>query len=81
MVYKTVMNQSKVQRVSMLVLSLALIVITLSTQGPLGWKVAFPLLAIYPGIIALTGWDPVYAAMVALWSRISGAPAPVQAGV
>jgi len=81
MVYSTDVNMGKVQRFSMLFLSLALLVITLATQGPLGWKVVFPYLAIYPGIIALTGWDPVYAVMVGLWSRITGTPAPVHAGV
>jgi len=44
-------------RISTMAMSIILIVETLSIDEPLGWRVIFPLLAIYPGIAALIGWD------------------------
>ena len=80
MTYYTSTKQGVAQRVSLLVLSLALISLTLSMQGPLGWYAVLPLLAIVPGISALIGWDPVFATAAALWNRYAVTRAPVQAG-
>jgi hypothetical protein len=41
----------------MMAMSITAIVETLSIDGPLGWRVVFPLIAIYPGIVALIGWS------------------------
>jgi len=79
MTFSTDTKQGVAQRVSLLVLSLALISLTLSMQGPLGWYAVLPLLAIVPGISALIGWDPVFATAVALWNRFAVTRAPVQA--
>ena len=64
-------NLGIAHRVILMILSLSLIVVTLTTDGMLGWKVAFPLLAISPGVSALTGWDPIYAAVTAFWAGVS----------
>ena len=80
MMNQTNTNLGATQRVSLMVLSLGLIAVTLATQGPLGWKVIFPLLAIYPGIIALTGWDLAYAFVISVRNRVSGTRAPIQTG-
>ena len=79
MTYYTFGKQGMTQRISLLVLSIALISVTLSTQGPLGWYAVLPLLAIVPGISALIGWDPALATAVALWNRFAVARAPIQA--
>ena len=79
MTHYTFTKQGKAQRISLLILSIALIAVTLSMQGPLGWYVVLPLLAIVPGISALIGWDPVFAAAVALWNRNAIARSPIQA--
>jgi len=76
----TFTKQGMAQRISLLILSIALIAVTLSMQGPLGWYVVLPLLAIVPGISALIGWDPVFAAAAALWNRFAVTRTPVQAG-
>ena len=81
MTNQTNTNLGATRRVSLMVLSLGLIVVTLATQGPLGWKVIFPLIAIYPGIIALTGWDLVYAFVISARNRVSGTSTPLRAGV
>jgi len=80
MTYYTFTKQGVARRVSLLVLSLALITVTLSMQGPLGWYAVLPLLAIVPGISALIGWDPVFAMLVAFWNRNAIARAPIPAG-
>ena len=75
----TFTKQGTAQRISLLILSIALIAVTLSMQGPLGWYVVLPLLAIVPGVSALIGWDPVFAAAVSLWNRNVIARSPIQA--
>lgn len=80
MTHYTFTKQGMAQRISLLILSIALIAVTLSMQGPLGWYVVLPLLAIVPGIGALIGWDPVFAAAAALWNRLATARSPVRAG-
>ena len=50
-------NEELFHRVTMMIMSITLIVETLFMAGPLGWRVAFPLIAIYPGIAALIGWN------------------------
>lgn len=59
-------NQGVMQRIGLLLASVALIVVTLQAGGVLGWMVMLPLIAIYPGISALTGWDPISAVYSAL---------------
>lgn len=81
MTNQTNTNLGTTQRVSLMVLSLGMIAVTLVTQGPLGWKVIFPLAAIYPGIIALTGWELVYAFLISVRNRVSGTHTPIHAGV
>jgi hypothetical protein len=81
MTNQTNTNLGTTRRVSLMVLSLGLIAVTLATQGPLGWKVIFPLLAIYPGIIALTGRDLVYAFVTPVRNRVSRTGTPIQAGI
>ena len=81
MTNQTNTNLGATRRVSLMVLSLGMIAVTLATQGPLGWKVIFPLLAIYPGIIALTGWDLVYAFVTPVRTRVSGTGTPIRAGI
>lgn len=80
MTHLTFTKQGTAQRASLLILSFALISITLSMQGPLGWYAVLPLLAIVPGISALIGWDPVFAAAAAFWNRTAVARTPIQAG-
>jgi len=71
MTSETSTNLGVAHRVFFMIMSLSLIVVTLTTDGSLGWKVVFPLLAISPGISALTGWDPIYAAVTAFWAGVS----------
>ena len=54
-------NQGVMQRVGLLTVSIAMITVTLHSSGVLGWMVILPLAAIYPGISAITGWDPLNA--------------------
>jgi hypothetical protein len=79
MTYHTFNKQGIAQRASLLVLSFALITMTLAIQGPLGGYVVLPLLAIVPGISALIGWDPVFATAAACWNRFAVTRAPIQA--
>jgi hypothetical protein len=67
-------NQGVTQRVSLLIASVALIVVTLQTSGVLGWMAMLPLIAIYPGISAMTGWDPINAVFSAVTKQFGGAP-------
>ena len=71
MTSETSTNLGIAHRIFLMTISLSLIVVTLTTDGSLGWKVAFPLLAINPGISALTGSDPLYAAVMAFLAGVS----------
>ena len=71
MTSETSTNLGIAHRVIFMILSLSLIVVTLTSDGSLGWKVVFPLLAISPGVSALTGWDPIYAVVTAFWAGVS----------
>jgi len=71
MTSETSTNLGIAHRVFFMIMSLSLIVVTLTTDGSLGWKVALPLLAISPGVSALTGWDPIVAAVTAFWAGVS----------
>lgn len=78
MTNRTLINQSIAQRVFMLFASLVMIVATLSTAGPLEWRVILPLLAIYPGVSAFIGWDPLSAVMAVFRKRYVGIRRPIQ---
>ena len=52
---KAAFKQELLHRANMMGMSLTLIIETLGIDGPLGWNVVFPLIAVYPGIVALTG--------------------------
>ena len=41
---------------------LGVVYVDLIKEMPLGWHVFLPLLAIYPLLTAILGWDPLYAA-------------------
>jgi len=79
MTYRTLTNQSVAQRAFKLFASLGMIAATLSTVEPLGWRVIIPLLAIYPGLSALIGWDPLNAIMAVFQKRYVGIRGPIQA--
>ena len=79
MTYRTLINQSATQRVFMLFASLGMIAATLSTAGPLEWRVILPLLAIYPGVNAFIGWDPINSVMAVLRKRNVDICRPIQA--
>lgn len=49
------LKETTVHRLVMMAASITLIVQTMSVDDPLGWRVIFPLVAIYPGIVALVG--------------------------
>ncbi|MBK9130996.1 MAG: hypothetical protein IPM20_05055 [Gammaproteobacteria bacterium] len=72
MTKNTSINQSNTQRISFLAVSLTLITVPLLSSGVLGWEVILPLIAIYPGIAAITGWDPVKAIVSALAGQSTG---------
>ena len=76
---RTSTNQSVAQRVFMLFASLGMIAATLSTAEPLGWRVIIPLLAIYPGLSAFIGWDPLTSVMAVLRKRNVGIRGPIWA--
>lgn len=57
-----VQNLNFLDRTYRLSLSLGVILFIVASQGYLGLWSLVPLLAIYPGITAMIGWDPVYAA-------------------
>jgi len=76
---RTLINQSIAQRTFMLFVSLVMIVATLSSAGPLDWRVILPLLAIYPGVSAFIGWDPLSAVMAVFRKRNVGIRGPIQA--
>ncbi|MGE0278905.1 MAG: hypothetical protein AB7R40_26220 [Nitrospiraceae bacterium] len=59
MITRTNTNISTENRVKLLLLSIGMIVVTLHTGGILGWHVIFPLVSIYAGITAFTGFDPI----------------------
>jgi hypothetical protein len=49
-------RESTLHRIIMMGTSLLLIVQTMSVDDELGWRVIFPLIAIYPGLAALLGF-------------------------
>ncbi len=54
-------NLDRSQQLSRVVLAAALLGITISAPaGALGWLSVLPLVAIYPLVTGLLGWDPVY---------------------
>ena len=79
MTHRTLINQSIAQRVFMLFASLVMIAATLLTAGPLEWRVILPLLAIYPGVNAFIGWDPLNSVMAVLRKRNVDIHRPIQA--
>ena len=48
-------RETTLHRIIMMTASIMLIVQTMSVDQDLGWRVIFPLIAIYPGIMALVG--------------------------
>lgn len=54
-------NLSSTERVARVLLSLTLIMATITDEGFLGTFAIVPLLAIYPGITGLAGYDPLAA--------------------
>ncbi|MBK9130997.1 MAG: hypothetical protein IPM20_05060 [Gammaproteobacteria bacterium] len=62
-------NQGGIQRIALLIVSIALIAVTLQSSGPMGWMVMLPFLAIYFGISTFTGWDPIKAVFTALMDQ------------
>lgn len=77
----TVQNIDWIERVGRFALGMAVIVGVMTAEGILGWGALLPIIAVYPCITAVLGWDPVYAAM----SRPQAArrhvpPAPRRAG-
>lgn len=54
-------NIDWVERVGRFALGMGLIIALLIGEGPLGWWATLPLIAIYPSLTAVLGWDPVYA--------------------
>jgi len=79
MTNRTLINQSIAQRAFMLFASLGMIAATFSSAGPLEWRVIVPLLAIYPGVSAFIGWDPLSAVMAVFRKRNVGIRGPIQA--
>lgn len=49
------LKETTLHRLVMMAASITLIIQTMSVDDLLGWRVIFPLVAIYPGIIALVG--------------------------
>lgn len=56
-------NISTSDRVFRLIVSYLLIFTVVSGTGPIGAMAYLPLIAIYPGITAFIGWDPISALM------------------
>lgn len=56
-------NINLAERFARLVFSITLAVIPLAIDAPLGDFVFLPLLALYPGLTAALGWDPLVAAL------------------
>lgn len=65
-------NLSKGERILRFGVGMALVTSVLSMSGALGWFALLPLLAIYPSLTALTGYDPVVAVMDDTLSEWSG---------
>ncbi|MCC6302636.1 MAG: hypothetical protein IT489_07545 [Gammaproteobacteria bacterium] len=59
----TIQNINAAERLVRLAFSLTLTVVPLFADAPLGGLALLPLLAIYPGLTAALGWDPVLAAV------------------
>jgi hypothetical protein len=55
-------NINPAERIVRLVFSVTLAVIPLHIDAPLGGFLLLPLLALYPGLTATLGWDPLLAA-------------------
>lgn len=49
-------KETTLHRIVLMAMSITLILQTMSIDGTLGWRVVFPLIAIYPGITALISW-------------------------
>jgi len=58
-------NINPAERFVRLVFSITLAIVPLAIDAPLGDFVFLPLLALYPGLTAALGWDP----LVAVFSR------------
>ncbi len=57
----TAQNLDRSQRASRIISAFALLGVTVvATAGSLGWMSVLPLLAIYPLVTGVIGWDPVY---------------------
>lgn len=61
--FYAIRNVGYIDRAIRLALGTAAIIITLATQntGPLGWEAIIPLLAVYPILTGLVGYDVFYA--------------------
>lgn len=60
-------NINPAERFVRLVFSVTLAIIPLGIDAPLGGFMLLPLLAIYPGLTATLGWDPLLAAATRLF--------------
>ena len=59
----TVHNINPIERLVRLAFSITLVLIPFVADAPLGGLALLPLLAIYPGLTAAFGWDPLLAAV------------------
>lgn len=62
----TAQNINTAERIVRLAFSLTLVIVPFIVDTPLGDLALLPLLAIYPGLTAALGWDPLLAAATAL---------------
>lgn len=65
----TIQNINGAERIVRLAFSLTLALVPLIVDTPDGGLELLPLLAIYPGLTAALGWDPVLAAVTGLGRR------------
>lgn len=56
------------ERAARIILSVALITVTLAGEGAIGTFAIVPLLAIYPGVTGFLGWDPL-ASVIGRYAR------------
>ncbi len=67
-------NISTSDRLFRLVVSLGLILSVVSGTGPIGAMAYLPIIALYPGLTASTGWDPVIALSKQLREKSAAKP-------
>ncbi len=77
----TSQNINTAERIVRLAFSFTLVIVPFIVDTPLGDLALLPLLAIYPGLTAALGWDPLLAAATTLRRRGHDSAAGIKHGL